>query len=78
MELFKSIREKTKLCEIPFKHFELSEPLTNEAIQEICKADIPDPRKEKLSYPQEERLKNYLGLQLTAKNLFLRFGSKLR
>ena len=27
---------------------------------------------------KEERLKNYLGLQLTAKNLFLRFGSKLR
>ena len=50
MELFKSLRDKTKLCEVPFKHFELSEPLTNEAIQEICKADIPDPRKEKLNY----------------------------
>ncbi len=50
MELFKSLQNKTKLSEVPFKHFELSEPLTNEAIQEIRKADIADPRKENLNY----------------------------
>ena len=50
MTLFKSLRDKTKLCKVPFKHFELSEPLTNEAVQEICKADIADPRKENLNY----------------------------
>ena len=50
MELFKSLQDKTKLCEVPFKHFELNEPLTNEAIQEIWKADIPDPRKKNLNY----------------------------
>ena len=50
MELFKSLQNKTKLSEVPFKHFELSEPLTNEAVQEIYKADIADPRKENLNY----------------------------
>ena len=50
MELFKSLQNKTKLCEVPFKHFELSEPLTNEVVQEIYKADIADPRKENLNY----------------------------
>ena len=50
MELFKSLTEKTKLYENPFKHFELNEPLTNEAIKEICDADITDPRKENLNY----------------------------
>ena len=50
MELFKSLQEKTKLYEVPFKHYELNEPLTNDAIKEICSADIPDPRKENLNY----------------------------
>jgi hypothetical protein len=50
MELFKSLQDKTKLCEVPFQHFELSEPLTSAAIKEICTADIPDPRKESLNY----------------------------
>ena len=50
MELLKSLKEKTKLYEVPFKHFELNEPLTNEAIKEIYKADIADPKTEKLNY----------------------------
>ena len=50
MELFKSLQNKTKLYENPFKHFELNEPLTSEAIKEICEADIVDPRKENLNY----------------------------
>ena len=50
MGLFKSLQDKTKLCKVPFKHFELGEPLTNEAIQEICSANIPDPRQENLNY----------------------------
>ena len=50
MELFKSLKSKTKLYEVPFKHFELNEPLTNEAIKEIYEADITDPKKEKLNY----------------------------
>ena len=50
MELLKSLKNKTKSYETPFKHFELNEPLTNEAIQEICKTSIADPKKENLNY----------------------------
>jgi len=50
MELFKSLKEKTKLYKSPFKHFELNEPLTNEAIKEICEANVLDPKKENLNY----------------------------
>ena len=50
MELFKSLKDKTKSYEVPFKHFELNEPLTNEAIKEICKADVLDPKKANLNY----------------------------
>ena len=35
---------------MPFKHYEINQPLTDEAINEICKADIADPRKENLNY----------------------------
>ena len=38
MELFKSLKEKIKSYEVPFKHFELNEPLTDETIKEICEA----------------------------------------
>ena len=48
MVLFKALTDKTKSYEVPFKHFELNEPLTDETIKEICKADIADPKAEKL------------------------------
>ena len=50
MELFKSLKDKIKLYKDPFKHFELNEPLTSDAIKEICEADIADPKKENLNY----------------------------
>ena len=50
MELFKSLKDKTKSFEVPFKHIEINQPLTNEAIKEINNADIVDPKKENLSY----------------------------
>ena len=50
MELFKSLETRTKLYQDPFKHFEINQPLTEEAINEICKADIADPRKQNLNY----------------------------
>ena len=50
MELFKSLTNKTKSYDVPFKHFELNEPLTNEAIKEICEAEVADPKKENLNY----------------------------
>ena len=50
MELFKSLIDKTKSYEVPFKHFELNEPLTDVAIKEICEAEVLDPKKENLNY----------------------------
>ena len=48
MELFKSLESRTKSFNDPFKHFEINQPLTQDAIDEICKAEIVDPRKKKL------------------------------
>ena len=50
MELFKSLESRTKCYNDPFRHFEINQPLTNEAIKEISNADIADPKKENLSY----------------------------
>ena len=49
MELFKSLENKIKSFNDPFKHFEINEPLTNNAIKEISDAEVIDPKKEKLS-----------------------------
>jgi len=49
MELLKSLKNKTKSYEVPFKHFELNEPLTHKTITEICQANITDPKKENLN-----------------------------
>ena len=49
MELFKSLENRTKLFNKPFKHFEINEPLTQNAIEEICNADIAD-LKQNLNY----------------------------
>ena len=43
MELFKSLEARTKSFNDPFKHFEINQPLTNEAIKEISDANIADP-----------------------------------
>ena len=50
MELFKSLKKKTKSYDTPFRHFELNEPLTDETIKEIYSAQISDPKKENLNY----------------------------
>ena len=50
MELLKSLKNKTKLYKNPFNHYELDEPLTSEAIKEICEADVADPKKQNLNY----------------------------
>ena len=50
MELFKSLLNRTKSFNHPFAHFEINLPLTNEAIKEICEADVLDPKKENLNY----------------------------
>tara|TARA_Y100000768_G_scaffold387960_1_gene381192 strand:- start:2081 stop:2743 length:663 start_codon:yes stop_codon:yes gene_type:complete len=50
MELFKSLEAKTKNFNDPFQHFEINEPLTEEAIKEISNTEIADPRNENLKY----------------------------
>ena len=44
MELFKSLESRTKSFNDPFKHFEINQPLTVEAIKEISNANIVDPK----------------------------------
>ena len=50
MELFKSLENRTKSFSDPFDHFEINEPLTENAIKEISTADVLDPKKENLNY----------------------------
>ena len=49
MELFKSLQNRTKTFNSPFNHFEIDKPLNDEAINEICSTEIPDPKKKNLN-----------------------------
>ena len=60
MELFKSLENKTKSYNDPFKHFEINQPLTDSAIKEVGDAEVLDPKKEN---------SNYLGLEGEKKQL---------
>ena len=40
MELFQALKKRSKSYDSPFRHWEISRPLTNEAIKEICDAEI--------------------------------------
>ena len=68
MELFKSLQSRTKSFNVPFKHFEIDQPLTNEAIKEINNADITDPKKENLNY-DGTRAVSYTHLTLPTKRI---------
>ena len=50
MSFLNSIINNSKKFEDPFEHWELNKPLTNEALEEIAKADIADPSKHNLLY----------------------------
>ena len=50
MELFKSLKNRIKIFSDPFKHFEINQPLTKNAIDEICNADIANPKEKNLNY----------------------------
>ena len=50
MTFLNSLLNNSKEHEYPFKHWELNEPLSNEAIQEIIKADIPNVTDHNLNY----------------------------
>ena len=50
MSFLNSIKNKSTKYEIPFDHWEYSDALTEESIEEIIKADIPDLSKLNLTY----------------------------
>ena len=50
MTFLNSILNKSKKHEFPFNHWEYYDALSNEAILEIIKADIPDVSKYNLKY----------------------------
>ena len=50
MTFLNSLLNNSKEHDDPFKHWELNEPLSEEAIQEIIKADIPNLAEHNLSY----------------------------
>jgi len=50
MEFLNSLKQRSKHYNSPFNHWELDEPLTEEAINEICKTEIADLTKMNIKY----------------------------
>jgi len=50
MEFLNSLKKRSKYYNTPFSHWELNEPLTQEAIEEICKTEITDLTKMNINY----------------------------
>ena len=50
MQFLNSLKNKLKHYNYPFSHWELSEPLTEESIKEICKTEIIDLSKMDINY----------------------------
>ena len=50
MEFLNSLKKRSKHYSSPFNHWELNEPLTAEAIKEICKTEITDLTKMNINY----------------------------
>ena len=50
MEFLNSLKKRSKHYTAPFSHWELNEPLTQDAIKEICKTEIADLTKMKINY----------------------------
>ena len=50
MEFLNSLKSRSKHYSKPFSHWELNEPLTKDAINEICKTEIADLTKMNINY----------------------------
>ena len=50
MSFLNSIKNQSKKNEFPFDHWEYNNALSNDSIEEIIKADIPDVSKHNLNY----------------------------
>ena len=53
MSFLDSIQNQSKKHDFPFDHWEYNNALTDEAINEIVKADIPDVSKHNINYAKE-------------------------
>ena len=50
MSFLNSVLNQSKKYEEPFQHWELNQPLMEEQIEEIVKADIDNPSEHNLNY----------------------------
>ena len=50
MKFLESLKTRSKHYDSPFSHWELNEPLTNGAIDEICKAEIVNLTQMNINY----------------------------
>ena len=50
MEFLNSLKNRSKHYSAPFSHWELNEPLTQEAVKEICETEITDLNKMNINY----------------------------
>ena len=50
MEFLNSLKKRSKHYNSPFSHWELKEPLTKRAIDEICKTEIVDLTRMNINY----------------------------
>ena len=50
MLLIKSLKEKSKLYNDPFSHWEIKDPLSKDSVNEICNAEIANPIQDNLEY----------------------------
>ena len=50
MEFLNSLKKRSKHYSSPFDHWELNEPLTKEALKEICKTEIVDLTEVNINY----------------------------
>ena len=56
MEFLNSLKKRSKHYSTPFSHWELNEPLTEDAVKEICKTEITDLTQMNINYDEPERL----------------------
>ena len=50
MQFLDSLKNRLQHYDIPFSHWELNKPLTEESIKEICKTEIIDLSKMNIKY----------------------------
>ena len=62
MQFLNSLKKRSIHYSSPFSHWELNEPLTQDAINEICKTEITDLTKMNINYLVESSEKSHFVL----------------